>query len=44
MRCSTTLSLSSSAELFAAIEMYQSMAMTLWLPQAEVALAQVEGR
>jgi tetratricopeptide (TPR) repeat protein len=27
-----------------AIAMYQSMAMTFWLPQAEAALAQVEGR
>jgi tetratricopeptide (TPR) repeat protein len=32
------------AELFAAIEMYRAMAMTFWLPQAEVALAQVEER
>jgi tetratricopeptide (TPR) repeat protein len=31
-------------ELFAAIELYQSMAMTFWLPEAEAALAQVEGR
>ena len=30
--------------LSAAIEMYKSMDMTLWLPQTEVALAQVEGR
>src|SRR5262249_4497598 len=30
--------------LSTAIEMYQSMAMTFWLPQTEVALAQVEGR
>jgi tetratricopeptide (TPR) repeat protein len=29
-------------ELATAIEMYQSMAMTFWLPQAEAALAQVE--
>jgi class 3 adenylate cyclase/tetratricopeptide (TPR) repeat protein len=29
-------------ELSTAIEMYQSMAMTFWLPQAEAALAQVE--
>jgi tetratricopeptide (TPR) repeat protein len=31
------------AELSTAIEMYRAMAMTLWLPQAEVALAEVEG-
>jgi class 3 adenylate cyclase/tetratricopeptide (TPR) repeat protein len=31
-------------ELSTAIEMYQSMDMTFWLPQAEAALAQVEGR
>jgi len=30
--------------LSTAIEMYTSMAMTFWLPQTEVALAQVEGR
>ena len=30
------------AELSAAIAMYRAMAMTFWLPQAEVALAQVE--
>jgi hypothetical protein len=27
-----------------AIEMYRAMEMTLWLPQAEAALAHVEGR
>ena len=32
------------AELSMAIEMYQTMEMTFWLPQAEAALAQVEGR
>jgi tetratricopeptide (TPR) repeat protein len=32
------------AELSAAIELYRTMAMTFWLPQAEAALAQVEGR
>jgi len=32
------------AELAAAIEMYRAMEMTFWLPQAEAALAQVEGR
>jgi tetratricopeptide (TPR) repeat protein len=32
------------AELSTAIELYRSMAMTFWLPQAEAALAQVEGR
>jgi tetratricopeptide (TPR) repeat protein len=32
------------AELSTAIAMYQAMAMTFWLPQAEAALAQVEGR
>ena len=30
--------------LTTAIELYRAMAMTLWLPQAEAALAQVEGR
>ena len=30
--------------LTTAIEMYQSMDMTFWLPQTEAALAQVEGR
>ena len=32
------------AELSTAIEMYQAMEMTFWLPEVEVALAQVEGR
>jgi predicted ATPase/class 3 adenylate cyclase len=32
------------AELSAAIELYRAMEMTLWLPQAEAVLAQVEGR
>ena len=32
------------AELSAAIELYQAMDMTFWLPQAEATLAQVEGR
>jgi hypothetical protein len=32
------------AELSAAIEMYQSMDMTFWPPQAEAALAQVDAR
>jgi len=31
-------------ELSTAIEMYQSMEMTFWLPQTEAALTQVEGR
>ena len=31
------------AELSTAIEMYRAMDMTFWLPQAEAALAQVEG-
>jgi Flp pilus assembly protein TadD len=31
-------------ELSTAIELYRAMAMTFWLPQAEAALAQVEGR
>jgi tetratricopeptide (TPR) repeat protein len=31
-------------ELSTAIEMYRSMDMTFWLPQAEAALAEVEGR
>jgi tetratricopeptide (TPR) repeat protein len=32
------------AELATAIELYRSMDMTFWLPEAEAALAQVEGR
>jgi class 3 adenylate cyclase/tetratricopeptide (TPR) repeat protein len=32
------------AELSTAIELYKAMDMTFWLPQAEAALAQVEGR
>src|SRR5262249_9312804 len=32
------------AELSAAIELYRAMEMTFWLPQAEAALVQVEGR
>jgi tetratricopeptide (TPR) repeat protein len=32
------------AELSAAIDLYRTMDMTFWLPQAEAALAQVEGR
>jgi hypothetical protein len=32
------------AELSTAIALYRAMDMTFWLPQAEVALAQVEGR
>ena len=32
------------AELSAAIALYRAMDMTFWLPQAESALAQVEGR
>jgi tetratricopeptide (TPR) repeat protein len=32
------------AELAAAIDLYRAMEMTFWLPQAEMALAQVEGR
>ena len=32
------------AELSTAIEMYQALAMTFWLPETEAALAQVEGR
>jgi hypothetical protein len=31
------------AELSAASELYRSMAMTLWLPQVEAALVQMEG-
>jgi tetratricopeptide (TPR) repeat protein len=31
-------------ELSTAIEMYHTMAMTFWLPRAEAALAEVEGR
>ena len=31
-------------ELSAAIELYRAMAMIFWLPQAEAALAEVEGR
>jgi tetratricopeptide (TPR) repeat protein len=32
------------AELSIAIELYEAMDMTFWLPQAEAALVQVEGR
>ena len=32
------------AELSTAIEMYQGMTMTFWLPQTEAELAHVEGR
>ena len=32
------------AALSAAIDLYRAMDMTLWLPQAEAALAQVEGQ
>ena len=32
------------AALAAAIALYRAMAMTFWLPQAEAALAQVEGQ
>jgi hypothetical protein len=32
------------AALSAAIALYRAMEMTLWLPEAEAALAQVEGR
>jgi tetratricopeptide (TPR) repeat protein len=32
------------AELVTAIDLYRAMEMTFWLPQAEAALAQVEGR
>jgi tetratricopeptide (TPR) repeat protein len=32
------------AELSTAIELYKAMEMTFWVPQAEAALAQVEGR
>ena len=32
------------AELSTAMALYRAMAMTLWLPQAEAALAQVEGQ
>jgi tetratricopeptide (TPR) repeat protein len=32
------------AQLSTAIELYRAMDMTFWLPQAEAALAQVEGR
>jgi len=31
-------------ELSTAIDLYRAMDMTFWLPQAEAALAQVEGR
>jgi hypothetical protein len=30
--------------LSTAVDLYRAMAMTFWLPQAEAALAQVEGR
>jgi hypothetical protein len=32
------------AALAAAIDLYRAMDMTLWLPQAEAALAQVQGQ
>ena len=32
------------AELSMAIEMYQAMEMTFWLPEAEATLSQMEGR
>jgi hypothetical protein len=32
------------AELFTAIELYRTMYMTFWLPQAEAALVEVQGR
>ena len=32
------------AELAVAIDLYRAMDMTFWLPQAEAALGQVEGR
>ena len=32
------------AELSTAIEMYRAMDMTFWLPQAQAALAQMEGQ
>jgi hypothetical protein len=32
------------AELTAAIDLYRTMEMTLWLPQAEAVLAQMEAR
>jgi tetratricopeptide (TPR) repeat protein len=35
---------SARTELSAAVELYREMEMTFWLPQAEAALAQVEGR
>ena len=31
-------------ELSAAVDLYRTMEMTLWLPETEAALAQVEGR
>jgi hypothetical protein len=34
----------SCAALSRAIELYRAMAITLWLPEVEAALAQVEGR
>ena len=34
----------SRAQLTAAIDLYRAMDMTFWLPQAEAALALVEGR
>jgi len=32
------------AELSAAVDLYQAMEMTFWLPETEAALAQVQGR
>jgi tetratricopeptide (TPR) repeat protein len=42
--CKTDRREQARAGLSTAIEMYQSMEMTFWLPEAQTALAQVEGR
>jgi tetratricopeptide (TPR) repeat protein len=42
--CQTGQAEHARAELSTAIEMYRDMAMTLWLPETEAALAQVEER
>jgi tetratricopeptide (TPR) repeat protein len=42
--CQTGQQAQARAELSTAIELYRAMDMTFWLPQAEAALAQVEGQ
>jgi hypothetical protein len=42
--CQTSRGAPARAALAATIELFRAMDMTFWLPQAEAALAQVEGR